>query len=329
MRAGASLQQKGALDGRGDITDHGLEIGRFQQEARIANLLVLADRMSCAVEMAVALSIAKTGLITFFRASRDWDEATRRQIQLVREGLVVACQDDLEVALKLYSCWSDMGNIGRVLANLVHANKESTGFVHGNNTTRETWRRGTSRSASWIERDAHARANASWERLRPRWQNVVQSWAWPEVWDQVGVRPLRLTEVFRHILSAARGRYPFSVCETIYRAAMGDTGSWRKRREREVMRVQKLEEIRKEEERLNALLAEVDAWHKAQRIRAYVQAVQDASVAKHGRMPAGSQSERWIPWALGHADRFDPLVASAACILDEKKEWEPSSCWQL
>lgn len=98
----------------------------------------------------------------------------------------------------------------------------------------------------------------------------------------------------------------------------------RKRREWEIERINKLEEIRKEEKQLDDLLSEAEAWQKAQRIRAYVQVVRDAVIAKHGEIPAGSQAETWIPWALNHANRFDPLATHSPTILDEKSTWERS-----
>ena len=73
-RAESSLKAKGALaDSKtGRLTAHGLELSGFQAEAQLANLMVIADRMACAVEMATLLAVQKR------QASRTFCSKTRR-----------------------------------------------------------------------------------------------------------------------------------------------------------------------------------------------------------------------------------------------------------
>lgn len=76
----------------------------------------------------------------------------------------------------------------------------------------------------------------------------------------------------------------------------------------EKVRRAKLEVIRQEEERQKALEADAEAWHKSQRLRAYVAAVQDAALAD-GRQDGIAE---WVGWATTHADRLDPLLRPGA-----------------
>lgn len=87
-------------------------------------------------------------------------------------------------------------------------------------------------------------------------------------------------------------------------------------------RSEKLDLIRKEEERLKGLYGAAEAWHESQRIRAYVEAFRNAVIAKHGVVQEGSEAAGWIAWASAQADRRDPLVKSPPSILDEKRKWE-------
>jgi hypothetical protein len=72
------------------------------------------------------------------------------------------------------------------------------------------------------------------------------------------------------------------------------------------------ERIRREEAaRLQALEQEVADWRRAQRIRAYVEAVRQAAVERKGIIEAGSDLERWFVWAMQQADWIDPLCVAA------------------
>ena len=90
----------------------------------------------------------------------------------------------------------------------------------------------------------------------------------------------------------------------------------RKEKEEEEQRLQETRKIedekrrREEEERARRehLMAEVGAWHRAEQIRAYVEAVREAVVQRSGPIESGSREEAWMAWALGEADRQDPLA---------------------
>ncbi len=98
----------------------------------------------------------------------------------------------------------------------------------------------------------------------------------------------------------------------------------RRRETWEKERDEKLPLIEQEEERLAELNEEVDAWHRSQRMRQYIQAVRDASSTEDGPIEEGSELHEWLIWAGQQADRLDPLVESPSSILDEKGKYERS-----
>lgn len=65
-------------------------------------------------------------------------------------------------------------------------------------------------------------------------------------------------------------------------------------------RAERQRRLEAEQERLDELLKQVDAWHLARRIRSFVRAVR-------GRRGG---TEEWARWALDHADRIDPCTPS-------------------
>jgi hypothetical protein len=62
------------------------------------------------------------------------------------------------------------------------------------------------------------------------------------------------------------------------------------------------EKRRKEREETTSLLAEAKSWEDAARVRAYVAAV----VTKDGDAVTD-----WAAWAIGVADRMDPILAAS------------------
>lgn len=70
-----------------------------------------------------------------------------------------------------------------------------------------------------------------------------------------------------------------------------------------------LEERKRQEERTrrNNLIKEAAAWTQAQQVRAYIAALMEKIVARHGEIQPGSQPDQWISWASRQADRLDPL----------------------
>ena len=61
-----------------------------------------------------------------------------------------------------------------------------------------------------------------------------------------------------------------------------------------------------EAERVRDLERGVDAWIKNQRIRAYIDEVENVG-RRDGGIEAGSELEKWLRWARAHADRTDPI----------------------
>ncbi len=74
---------------------------------------------------------------------------------------------------------------------------------------------------------------------------------------------------------------------------------------------------RLELQKLEALEKEVESWHKSQRIRGYLTAVQQAAVQQYGRVDPAGEFGQWLHWAGQQADRLDPLVPRPASVLDE------------
>lgn len=56
-----------------------------------------------------------------------------------------------------------------------------------------------------------------------------------------------------------------------------------------------------EENRVEVLRAQADAWHEAERLRRYC----DEAEAEHG---GDARTVEWLAWARGYADRLDPLA---------------------
>lgn len=106
IRAPQTLQQLGALDKEGDLTEHGLELRFFPDDTDVANLMILADRFGCAVEMATLIPMLKLGGYTrLLRWDRSWDAPTKRAVHRIHQGLIAPCQDDVEFYLKLWEAW--------------------------------------------------------------------------------------------------------------------------------------------------------------------------------------------------------------------------------
>ena len=121
-RAPRFLRDIGALDQDGDLTDHGMELRNFAEETDIANLMILADRFGCAVEMASLLPMRKLGgYSSLLLWDRGWDAPTKRSVRRIHQGLLGPCQDDLEFCLKLWEAW------------------EGKTFGRTNNKERERW----------------------------------------------------------------------------------------------------------------------------------------------------------------------------------------------
>ena len=107
QRAEMNLLKKKALDPDGDLTEHGLELQSFSEEPNLANMMVLADRFGCAIEMATLVPIMKMGGFSrLLKRERDWDANTRRSVRRIHRAFVERCEDDIELCLKIYAAWS-------------------------------------------------------------------------------------------------------------------------------------------------------------------------------------------------------------------------------
>lgn len=81
-------------------------------------------------------------------------------------------------------------------------------------------------------------------------------------------------------------------------------------RERAIERMRREEQEarrREEKQKIDELLEELASWRKSEALRAYVEAARAAALAKHGSIDDGSELDEWMKWALGVADRLDPL----------------------
>lgn len=115
-RAPNALKKIGALDQDGFLTEHGLELQSFGDEPAIGHLMAMADRFSCAIEMATLISMLKlSGMKYLFKNERKWDATTRREVNRIHNSLMKGCEDDIELCLKIYTAWSDPDYQGQSL----------------------------------------------------------------------------------------------------------------------------------------------------------------------------------------------------------------------
>ena len=77
--------------------------------------------------------------------------------------------------------------------------------------------------------------------------------------------------------------------------------------EQERLRREQAERERAERARVEKLLAEADAWKKADTLRGYVAAVEQLAVARRVRVDEGAELAAWMKWAREQADKLDPV----------------------
>ena len=240
-RAEQSLVAKGALDEKtGDLTSHGLEISGFQEEAKLANLLVIADRMACAVEMATVLAILKVQYSKLFLRIKEWDDETKKQVEELHDSLAEPCRDDLERALKIYAGWSSARAAGQALADL-WAWREAWPTFSGRVRTkvgqiapdqvarfddfarmvaslateedvdalRRQFRTKTGPWREWydecrVEAERGRRARAAWEETQDTWRVVTKCPGWVAAWS-AAVEPIRIDAIAKEVLAGLGG----------------------------------------------------------------------------------------------------------------------------
>lgn len=234
--AEASLKAKGALDDKGRLTAHGLELTGFQSEARLANLMVIADRMACAVEMATVLAVLKVGYNKLFLKSKEWDEATVKRVQEIQSALTGSCADDLEVALKVVAGVELARSAGQALADVwsweenwktvtqrytekapedrrkfVADFLEQLGHVDSeeglksirpnkNDSHRELF------NELRVEIDRGIRRKAAWTEVQSHWDTVCKLPEFSAVWQEAATAVTRIECVGRAIVEVARAR---------------------------------------------------------------------------------------------------------------------------
>jgi hypothetical protein len=96
------------------------------------------------------------------------------------------------------------------------------------------------------------------------------------------------------------------------------------RREEERRRQEAAKAREQEEKYLKWLLAEADAWVSSQNIRAYLRAMRQTAVERHGAIHPESRLAHWLAWAEEQADRQDPLKQTPESPMDSAKPFSYS-----
>ncbi len=124
-RSVASLKGSGAIDGDDMLTEYGALLSKFQYPASLADLVIMADRFGCAVEIATILPIIKVGGFRSFLAhDTSWDEPTKQRAENVQKVLWQGCKDDVEFIFRMFSFWQnppdapgDKGDSKKIIAS--------------------------------------------------------------------------------------------------------------------------------------------------------------------------------------------------------------------
>jgi len=75
---------------------------------------------------------------------------------------------------------------------------------------------------------------------------------------------------------------------------------------------------RQQEARVQDFEQKLAAWERAERIRAFIAAVQARAIRRDGAIAPDGELDRWIAWALRRADRTDPVVTDRP-----ERRWPP------
>lgn len=111
-RSQSALVARHVLDKDTDITEHGLELRALALDTNAANLLLTADRFSCAVEVATLipmLLMQKSLQGGLWLWDPNWDAATRWEVKRRQNALRGGCQDDLDLCMKIMAAWEASG----------------------------------------------------------------------------------------------------------------------------------------------------------------------------------------------------------------------------
>lgn len=221
-RAERSLSLKGALDQDGDLTEHGVELGNMRSDARVGNMLIVADRFSCALEMITVVAVAEQGLRKLLAFDRQWDEATTKEVQQRQSMLLSGCQDDLDAALKLIACWEEVHQALQSFVQYVRLIVDGDALTQEYQITPAGKRKEGIRSAieklqnTLDEKETHLisqelfesiknrtrrnelqkaigaslKIRSTYQRLSPVWNAVLNSWSFSRVWDEACAAPV-------------------------------------------------------------------------------------------------------------------------------------------
>lgn len=222
-RSDRSLRQKGALDPDGDLTAHGVELGgMIGVDARVGNMLVVADRFACAVEMATIVAVAtaeRKGLKALLEYDKEWDDQSLQEVRRRQAVPLSGCRDDLDAALRLVACWEEVLAAGHAFVAMVKL------YSDGDEITRSLDKSETGSKSHEILQQLNSvedeielesllqeihsiqslkprisdlrraaekalAAHKTFSRLAAVWQAIVHEWSFKTVWQQGVADPL-------------------------------------------------------------------------------------------------------------------------------------------
>lgn len=105
-KAVVALQEQGALDQKGAITDQGMVFKNFSFSSRVSDLIMLADEFGVGVEVATLLPVIQNGgYKRFLSWDNGWDIYTKYHVWNTQRSFMQGCIDDIEYVLKIFSIW--------------------------------------------------------------------------------------------------------------------------------------------------------------------------------------------------------------------------------
>ena len=111
----ARLIQQGSLDEHEDLTEAGVEAARTGgEEAEFARLIADADRFGFGIEVATLLALVAGGMRDLLPDDRDASAEERQVVHAAQARLRSACEDDLELALRVFDGWWTAGESPRL-----------------------------------------------------------------------------------------------------------------------------------------------------------------------------------------------------------------------
>ena len=105
-RSITSLKDSGAVDDDNMLTEYGLLLSQFQYPAPLADLIIMADRFGCVVEVASLIPVIKNGgFKNLLLWDNNWDQTTKQKVEKIHQALWLGCRDDVEFIFKLLHFW--------------------------------------------------------------------------------------------------------------------------------------------------------------------------------------------------------------------------------